>query len=211
MTYLYKISKPEDISEATPILVTLHGMGTDYNDLTFIAGEQIREKVIQIDLQGDLHFSSGYTYFIPDYSRQPEEQVISDTLAKLDETLDSVFEKEKITGRHPLFFLGFSQGAILSLSYALVHPEKTRGAVVLSGRLPAFVADREINESAGKKPSFFVAQGQFDPLFSRETGQAINHYLISRGLKTEYHEYPTAHGVIDAEVLDLRNWLAGQF
>lgn len=207
MTYLYKISKPEEFSETTPILVTLHGMGTDYDDLTFIPGEQVREKVIQIDVQGDLHFSSGYTYYIPDFSRQPEKQVISDTLAKLGETLDSVFEKEKIAGRHPLFFLGFSQGAILSLSYALLHPDKTSGAVVLSGRLPAFVSDREINGSLGKKPSFFIAQGRFDPLFSPETGQAINRFLISRSLETAYHEYPTAHGVIDDEVLDLRNWL----
>lgn len=210
MTYLYHISKPEKTDPSTPVLVTLHGMGTDYHDLAAIAADG-EKNFVQIDIQGDLHFSSGYTYYIPDFTSRPEEQVITGTLAKLEQSLNAILQKEGLSNQQPLFFLGFSQGAILSLSYALIHPDTAAGAVVLSGRLPEFLQNRDILCNQESKPVFFIGHGQFDPLFPVEKGQQTVRFLKEKGLNAEYHDYPVGHSVASSEVEDLRDWLTRHF
>lgn len=210
MTYLYHISKPRKTGPSTPVLITLHGMGTDYYDLAAIAAEG-EKNFVQIDLQGDLHFSSGYTYYMPDFTKRPEEEVITGTVSKLEQSLADIFTKEGLSSQQPLFFLGFSQGAILSLSYALIHPDTTAGAVVLSGRLPDFFQNRKIVCNKESKPAFFIGHGRFDPLFPVEKAQQTARFLQDKGLSAKYHDYPVGHGVASSEVEDLRNWLTGHF
>ncbi|MCO7175803.1 alpha/beta hydrolase [Sporolactobacillus kofuensis] len=210
MTYLYKISKPENITERTPILFTMHGVGSNYHDLSSIPG--IEEKgFVQIDVQGNRPYGSGYTYYVPDFSRQTEEEVINGTLDQLDSFFDETIKKEKLSPNQPRYFLGFSQGAILSLSYSLLHPDKSNGAVIMSGRLPDYVAESAKAVVPGAQPAFFVGHGQFDPLFPVHVGQATETYLESKDLSVTYKEYPTAHGVVPDEVIDIRNWLNAQF
>lgn len=210
MTYLYQISKPGKIDPSTPVLVTLHGMGTDDHDLASIAADG-EKHFVQINIQGDLPFSSGYTYYIPDFTNQSEKQVITGTLTKLEHALTNIFRKEGLSNRQPLFFLGFSQGAILSLSYTLLHPDTVAGAVILSGRLPEFFQNEKITYSQEVKPAFFIGHGRFDPLFPVQTGRFINQFLRRKGLDTDNHDYPTGHSVTEDEVVDLRNWLAKHF
>lgn len=210
MTYLYKISRPKTVTDTMPVLVTLHGMGSNYHDLTSIAGSG-EKTFVQIDVQGDKPFRSGYTYYIPEFSKQTEEEVISGTLSRLNQFMNDTYKKEKLSANQPLFFLGFSQGAILSLSYALTYPDNVAGAVVLNGRLPQYITDRKKTPVFQNPPAFFIAQGQFDPLFSLEVGRSINNYLTEKGFETGYHEYPVAHGVIAPEVQDIRKWLTDHF
>ncbi|WP_010631794.1 alpha/beta hydrolase [Sporolactobacillus vineae] len=210
MTYLYQISKPGKTDPSTPVLVTLHGMGTDYHDLASIAADG-EKNFVQINIQGDLTFSSGYTYYIPDFTAQSEKRVITGTMAKLEHALADIYQKEGLSSRQPLFFLGFSQGAILSLSYALLHPDTAAGAVVLSGRLPDFFQSETITCSQEPKPAFFIGHGRFDPLFPVEKGRSIDRFLRESGLDADYHDYPTGHSVTETEVDDLRNWIADHF
>jgi phospholipase/carboxylesterase len=207
MTYLYKISKPATITERTPILFTMHGVGSNYHDLSSIPGDS-EKNFVQIDVQGNRPYGSGFTYYVPDFSRQSEEEVINGTLHDLDTFFDEVVKKEDLADQQPRYFLGFSQGAILSLSYSLLHPEKSSGAVILSGRLPDYVAQAAKN---GARPAFFVGHGQFDPLFPTAIGRATQSFLKSKQLDVTYKEYPTAHGVVMDEVNDIQNWLTAQF
>jgi phospholipase/carboxylesterase len=207
MTYLYKISKPATITERTPILFTMHGVGSNYHDLSSIPGDG-EKNFVQIDVQGDRPYGSGFTYYVPDFSRQSEEEVINGTLHDLDTFFDETVKKEKLFDQQPRYFLGFSQGAILSLSYSLLHPDKSSGAVILSGRLPDYVAQAAKLDA---RPAFFVGHGQFDSLFPTAIGRATQSFLKSKQLDVTYKEYPTAHGVVMDEVNDIQNWLTAQF
>lgn len=210
MTYLYKISKPATITERTPILFTMHGVGSNYHDLSSIPGDG-EKNFVQIDVQGDRPYGSGFTYYVPDFSRHTEEDVINGTLHDLDTFFDEVIKKEGLSDQQLRYFLGFSQGAILSLSYSLLHPDKSSGAVILSGRLPDYVAEAAKTTEFFTQPAFFVGHGQFDPLFPKKIGQATQSFLKSKQLNVTYKEYPTAHGVVMDEVNDIQNWLTAQF
>ncbi|RYL92688.1 phospholipase [Sporolactobacillus sp. THM19-2] len=202
--YQYNISKPEAVTDETPILITLHGMGTDDHDLAGIVSESPAQ-FVQINIRGDLRFSSGYTYYLPDFSGQSEQEVITKVLRKIKDSLSDIYEKENLSAKQPVFFLGFSQGAILSLSYSLFYPDCVTGAVILSGRLPEFFKQSD-GVRAGKT-SFFVAHGQYDPLFSIEIARDTRRYLKQHRFNLSYHEYPSAHGVIPQEVADIRTFL----
>ncbi|MFT8310117.1 MAG: phospholipase [Sporolactobacillus sp.] len=210
MTYLYKISKPKTMTEMTPILFTMHGVGSNYHDLSSIPGDG-EKNFVQIDVQGDRPYGSGFTYYVPDFSRQTEEEVINGTLHDLDTFFDEAIQKEGLSEKQPRYYLGFSQGAILGLSYTLLYPEKSSGAVILSGRLPGYVAEAARTTEFGTQPAFFVGHGQFDPLFPAKIGQATQSFLEGKKLSVTYKEYPTAHGVIMDEVNDIQNWLKAQF
>lgn len=208
MTYLYHIKRPETVTEETPILVTLHGMGSNYHDLSAIAGKQSAD-YIQIDVQGNRPWQSGYTYYVPNFSSVPEEQVILETLDALMQFLKETYQKEKLSENQPLYFLGFSQGAILSLCLGILYPQRVSGAVILSGRLPQFVTEKLDQTSA--KPSFFIGQGQFDPLFPLPIGRALHQFLTENGYATFYHEYATSHGVNGEELVAVQQWLTSAF
>ncbi|MCL1631687.1 phospholipase [Sporolactobacillus sp. CPB3-1] len=210
MTYLYKISKPASVNAQTAILFTLHGVGSNYHDLSDIPGTTDKH-FVQIDVQGNLPYFSGFTYYIPDFSEQSEEQVINHTLRDLDAFFDKVIQKEKLSDKQPRYFLGFSQGAILSLSYSLLYPEKSCGAVILSGRLPDYVAATAKMEGDETHAAFFIGHGQFDPLFSTQISRATRQFLEQHHFEVAYKEYSVAHGVSQDEVADIRNWLNQQF
>lgn len=210
MSYLYQINRPGIVTETTPILVTLHGMGSNDHDLALIAGHGPVD-FVQIDIQGNIPFRSGFTYYIPDFSVKSEKEILTETLTKIDRFLIEVLKKEELSPKQPLFFLGFSQGAILSLSYGLLYPDKLKGAVILNGRLPQFVAEVSRENHARKKTSFFVAQGEFDSVFPLAIGRSVKTYLKEEGFETDYHEYPADHEVIAAEIVEIRSWLHVQF
>ncbi|GGL51535.1 alpha/beta hydrolase [Sporolactobacillus putidus] len=210
MSCLYKIKRPDTITNATPILVTLHGMGSNYHDLTSIASNDPAD-FVQINIQGNIAFRSGFTYYVPDFSVRSEEEVITKTLSDIDRFLIDTLKKERLSAEQPLFFLGFSQGAILSLSYSLLYPDKTAGAVVLNGRLPKFISEAEKKTHGQRKPSFFLAQGEFDPIFPLAVGRSLYTYLKEGNFETDYHEYRAGHEVTADEVIDIRRWLRTQF
>ena len=64
MQYLYRLNYPKNWDEHTPVAIALHGMGTDYNDLQPVL-DQLAPKEIQLSLQGDQPFQSGYQFFLP--------------------------------------------------------------------------------------------------------------------------------------------------
>jgi phospholipase/carboxylesterase len=102
---------------------------------------------------------------------------------------------------------GFSQGGAMALQVGLRHARRLGGLVVLSAYLPlAHTADAEAT-AAGRSVPVFLAHGTADPLVPLARAHAARDRLRALGLPVEYHEYPMAHAVSDAELRDLGAWL----
>jgi phospholipase/carboxylesterase len=52
-----------------------------------------------------------------------------------------------------------------------------------------------------------MAHGKFDPVLPMELGRESADLLIASGFDVEWHEYPMAHAVCEAEIDDIRRWL----
>ena len=105
-----------------------------------------------------------------------------------------------------LVLAGFSQGGAVVLQAATgagsagEPPVRPAGVVALSTYLP-------ITDSVASPPEpptpIFQAHGSFDPLIPVHFAGVSCRALTSAGWTVEYHEYPMAHQVAEAEIRDI--------
>ena len=85
--------------------------------------------------------------------------------------------------------MGFSQGSILSMAYALNHPGSIRCVLALSGYLNLDLI-REEELAKARSTSFFVSHGTVDQVipvdWARRSAPVLTQYQIPH----QYREYP---------------------
>jgi phospholipase/carboxylesterase len=111
-------------------------------------------------------------------------------------------------GSDHILLAGFSQGGAMALHLAVRHPDTFAGVIALSSYLPL---SRELNGSrAGPNQAtpIFMAHGTQDPVVPYGLGEESRRLLDGAGYRVEWHSYPMPHSLCEAEVADLRAWLA---
>ena len=79
--------------------------------------------------------------------------------------------------------------------------------MALSGYLPgesSFTAERALANDA---TPIFMAHGSVDPVLPFAMGLQSRDFLRTLGYAVEWHDYPMAHSVCDAEIADIRKFL----
>lgn len=205
MQYLYRLNYPKNWDEHTPVAIALHGMGTDYNDLQ-PALDQLAPKEIQLSLQGDQPFQSGYQFFSTDFKRGSamEKEILTKTIDQVYTFIQQLLIQEGLT-KHPLHYLGFSQGAIIGTGLVVTYPTLFQEVELFSGRLPLFVEELAQSKLGQNLlgPHIFISQGLLDPLFEPEIGRHINEVFNSHFTHVCYHEYHTGHGITPQTLTDV--------
>jgi len=107
-----------------------------------------------------------------------------------------------------VYIMGFSQGAIISLALALIHPEKVDGAVVMSGCFPSEVLERELDLKALEGMPLLVMHGTYDPVLPINHGHTLRTRLSALPVKVTYREYPMGHEVSPESLRDVSTWLS---
>lgn len=198
----------------TPVLVVLHGYGTDEYDLLPIAEKVSGGKFLIISLQGPIELShGGHAWYdllqtpdgiIPDdiTRHQSEEQLVA--------SLPGIIAREGGDAQQVLF-LGFSQGAAVLYSLLTIYDLRNYGitpiaSINMSGYLP-----RDIFEALGTKRfdgfPFFISHGEYDELIaSRALGEAENR-LSDQGAEVTGKIYSCGHGVLPETIDDILEWM----
>jgi phospholipase/carboxylesterase len=127
--------------------------------------------------------------------------------------LDGLIQREQERGidASRIVVAGFSQGGAIALHSALRSQQKLAGLMALSTYMPLVSAfeDEVLNTDAVESLDLpiFMAHGKFDPVLPMELGRESADLLIASGFDVEWHEYPMAHAVCEAEIDDIRRWL----
>ena len=127
--------------------------------------------------------------------------------------LDGLIQREQERGidASRIVVAGFSQGGAIALHSALRSQQKLAGLMALSTYMPLASAfeDEVLNTDAVESLDLpiFMAHGKFDPVLPMELGRESADLLIASGFDVEWHEYPMAHAVCEAEIDDIRRWL----
>ena len=87
---------------------------------------------------------------------------------------------------------GFSQGAALTYTLALLHPERVAACAVLSGFLPAG-SEARLAAHALERKRFFVAHGRQDELIPVERARQAVASLEASGVNVTYCESDGGH------------------
>lgn len=106
---------------------------------------------------------------------------------------------------------GFSQGAAMALHVGTRYPRTLLGIMVLSGYevLPE-TREAEAAEANRTTPMLFC-HGTYDPLVGIDRGRRAHQAYARPEHKAEWHEFPMGHEVSPAEIVVIRDWLAGLF
>jgi len=210
MNLHYLIQEPKVKHDKNPLLLLLHGYGSNEEDLFSFATELPNDSyVISVRAPYDLQ-PYGHAWYAIHFDA--DENKFSDNVqAKQSVELIAGFIDE-IVKQYPIdaknvTLIGFSQGAILSYATALTYPEKVAKVVALSGYFNQEIMPEVIDTKAISHLKFFVSHGSVDQVIPVEWARKAKPALENLGLKVEYQEYPVGHGVAPQNFFDFKNWL----
>lgn len=210
MSLYYLIREPKLIQEKNPLLLLLHGYGSNEADLFSFASELPEEYyVISAQAPYDMQYGS-YAWYAINFDA--DENKFSDlNQARQSRDLIADFIDELIA-KYPIdatkvSLIGFSQGSILSYAVALSYPTKVSKVIAMSGYLNIEMAKEgfEKNDLSGLK--IFASHGTQDQVIPVEWARKTPHLLENFGIDVVYKEYPIGHGVSPQNFFDFRKWL----
>ncbi|MBP3966223.1 alpha/beta hydrolase [Paenibacillus lignilyticus] len=206
LAYEYDIHLPShsDPSKKYPAIFTLHGKGSNEQNMRGLVAPLADEFII-VNIRGDLRLGAGYQYYELKGLGNPIRESFDRAVRQLEAFIHYATEKYPIdaAGR---YLLGFSQGAILSMTLALTMGEQLKGIVALNGYVPAFVKTEYALQSIDQV-SVFISHGEFDSVFPVQIGKDNAAYFQQRTPNFAFKIYPTDHGVSEENQRDFVSWL----
>ena len=183
--------------EPAPAVFVLHGRGADEEDLLPVAAE-LPDEFHVVSLRAPDPLQGGYTWYELDLSAgglESSQPDADDFRRSLDLIVESV---EAAVGAYGLDadrvgLLGFSQGAITSLSLLLEDPDRYAWVVALHGYLPESHADLDPDGIAGKP--VFVGAGAGDRVIPESRTTAAVERLEAVDAAVTHGSFPGGHGI----------------
>lgn len=207
---LYHISRPSILKENAPLLIMLHGYGSDENDLFSFANELPKELFI---------ISVRAPYPLPPYGNawyaihfDAEENKWNDTNQALESRdLIAKFIDEACinypVNKKNVTLLGFSQGTILSYSVTLTYPNKVKNVVALSGYISVDMLPEDLDKKEYSHLNFYCSHGSLDQVIPVSWARKTPEILNQLNIKHVYSEFPVGHGVAPQNFYDFKKWL----
>ena len=192
-----------------PLLVLLHGVGSNESDLFGLAPYLDRRFLI-VSARAPVVMGYGaYGWFNIEFTPAGLVADVAQARASLQQLSVFVGELVETYSADPrrVYLLGFSQGAMMSLSLMLSQPEGIAGVVAMSGRLPSEILAEVRDAGAFAGLPVLVTHGTFDQVLPIENGRAIRDALTALPVALTYREYPMAHEVSQESLRDVTAWL----
>ncbi len=207
----YLVRQPKTKAENTPLIILLHGYGSNEEDL-FSFAEELPDSMLVISVRAPLSMGFGsyawYTIHFEtnDASKFSDIPEAKQALHKIGIFINEIISEYKVD-KDNVFLFGFSQGTILSIAFALNHPDKINHVIALSGYVNAELLNKDVGISNFHDLDFFVSHGTVDQvipvIWARKTPGFLNNF----GIKNSYQEYPVGHGVAPQNFYDLNDWI----
>ena len=211
LSLYHLVREPKIKKEKNPLLLLLHGYGSNEEDLFSFAAQLPGEYfIVSARAPYNLPQYSGHAWYAITFDNDmnkfsDDKQAIEsrDLIVKfIDELIETYpIDKDNIT------LTGFSQGAILSYAVALTYPEKIARVLALSGYLNMDIVGKSLHAEDAAKVRFFISHGTVDQVIPVDWARKAPEFLKDLGLDVEYHEYNAGHGVAPQNFYDLLNWL----
>lgn len=209
---IHLVRQPAQPSARPPLLILLHGVGSNEHDLFGLAPELDGRFLIVSARAPNTRAPGSYAWFAVTFT--PQGPVIDAAQAESSRQTLTRFIGAACAayGADParVFLLGFSQGAIMSASVALTEPELVTGAVLISGRILPEIRDQIAPpERLAGKP-LLVQHGTEDTVLPIQHGRASRALLEQLPVRLEYYEHPIGHEISRDSFDQARAWLSAE-
>ena len=211
MKLKYKIKEPKIILDKNPLLLLLHGYGSNEEDL-FSFARELPDTYFVVSARApyDMQYGS-YAWYAIDFdadenkfSNIEQAKISRDAVAEFIDELKNTYpiDAENVT------LIGFSQGTILSYAIALSYPEKVQKVVAMSGYLNQEMCTDDYLKNNLSQLKIFSSHGTVDQVVPVEWGRKAKPFLDNLGVATVYKEYANiGHGVCPQNFHDFKEWL----
>jgi phospholipase/carboxylesterase len=206
----YLLQKPTVEKQKYPLLVLLHGYGSNEQDLFSFASELPKDAYV-LSLQAPHHLQYGsYAWYAIYFDAGPNK------FSDIPQAIESreLIKKfvEDFCKNHPIdtkqiTLIGFSQGAILSYALALSYPETFQRIVALSGYCNTEMCVDNFAQNDFSKLQVFISHGTEDQVIPVAWARNTRDFLKNLSITYTYHEYPVGHGVAPQNFWDFKKWL----
>lgn len=209
LSLYHLVREPKIKKDRNPLLLLLHGYGSNEEDL-FSFAEHLPEEYYIISARAPytippygnawyaINFDAGMNKFTDDKQAIESRELIVKFIDEITE--EYAIDADDIT------LIGFSQGAILSYAIALTYPEKIKRVIALSGYLNLDIADKKADEQI-KDLKLFISHGTVDQVIPVDWARKAPEYFKGLGMSPEYHEYPVGHGVTPQNFQDMLKFI----
>ena len=207
LSFLHRPAAPS----AQPwLLVLMHGVGSNEQDLFGLA-PYVPKNFHVISLRAPYAMGpSAWGWFAFTVDAQGERtineaqeaasrQLVAQTLAAAAQQL-GIPPARVVVG-------GFSQGGIMALSLLLSQPALLQAAMVLHSRLLTQVVPLVAAHEALKGKQLWLSHGTHDQVIPLASAHAIRELVETLPIELSYSEYPSAHELIQQELVDAMGWL----
>ncbi|SDR83870.1 alpha/beta fold hydrolase [Gramella sp. MAR_2010_147] len=204
------IRKPKKELSKAPVLILLHGYGSDENDL-FSFAEELPEDLFIISAKAPytmqpygnawyaIHWDNNDGKFSDDVQAITSRDTIRDFI-------DEVIEKYPVDPDN-INLLGFSQGSILSYAVALSYPQKIRNVIALSGYVNKGIISKGFEDNDFSNLSFYCSHGSVDQVIPVDWARKTKPFLDELDIENSYSEFPVGHGVAPQNFFEFKDWL----
>lgn len=207
---LTHLIRPSNLKGKAPLLVLLHGYGSDENDLFSFANE-LPEKYIVVSAKAPFGLQPyGNAWYAINFDAAGDK--FSDTQQGVKSRelimkfIDELVESYPID-ENDINLLGFSQGAILSFAAALSYPEKFNCIIALSGYIDRNMIRDDFENNDFSKLKVYNSHGSVDQVIPVQWARKNEPILKSLNIDYTYEEFPVGHGVAPQNFDSFKKWL----
>jgi len=204
----YITRQPKKHIENPPLLILLHGYGSNEQDL-FSFSEELPDDFLIVSAQAPLAMTFGsYAWYSINFDdingKFSDLKEAKNSIDKISNFIDEIKIKYN-TNPDKTFLLGFSQGAILSYSLSFFYPNKVQYVVALSGYINTDLLPESISKDITTE--YYCSHGIVDQVLPIEWARNSKPFLDNLNVKNVYSEYPVGHGVAPQNFFSFKKWL----
>jgi len=193
-------SKPEPERAGTPLLVMMHGYGTDESRMVRLF-EYLPSEFTCAALRAPMVIGDHYGWFLLDYFLAND---FADVITATNAVQTWI---NRVKGQHSsVSLLGYSQGMAMASTLLRLHPDDYKATVGLSG----FVLENELlslSETFTAKPPFFWGRDKAD-LVINEDATAYTEEWLKEHTQLTARTYPgMGHAMSKTEMVDVSAFL----
>ena len=190
---------PQD--QAAPLVVLLHGRGSDEQDILELAGH-LPTGPAYAAVRAPIAEGGGFAWFANRGIGRP----VAESLRRHLDWFRGWLDELAPAGR-PVLLVGFSGGAAFAGGLLLDDPGRYAGAAVLYGTLP-FDAGLPVTPGRLAGVPVLLAQGEQDTVIPRELLDATWDYVTGpSGALPDVRREPGGHGISAETVAQLGSWV----
>ncbi|WP_131877696.1 prolyl oligopeptidase family serine peptidase [Curtobacterium sp. PhB191] len=194
---LVQWTRPAEERAGTPLLVTMHGVGSNERDLLGLA-PALPAAWTMASLRAPMAWGQGFSWYPLGTPGSPALEPVDAAVAGVLAWIDSV------AADHPrIGLLGFSQGGSMALQLLRARPAAFAFAVSLSGFVVPGVTDSRDEAVAAVRPRVFLGHGDLDPVIPAEATARTQAWAAANTTVTDRAYEGLPHAVSAAELSDV--------